>query len=192
MHALCPAPSAAQMFFADGPPTSFLDHYYHFLIEIFSGAWRLLASTAARERQPLIPGPPERIIFARAEQWRDGPGLNSWFLQTVLPGARASSVWPFIRRRKGGVNEIDRASVQTLRTVSAGPTGPRASTSTASTGSSSPTYVPGRAAALFCPSLTLPEISDSSAALGSAPTQRKGQPLEQDERRRLRSRAGSR
>jgi hypothetical protein len=137
------------MFFADGPPTSFLDHYYHFLIEIFSGAWRLLASTAARERQPLIPGPPERIIFARAEQWRDGPGLNSWFLQTVLPGARASSVWPFIRRRKGGVNEIDRASVQTLRTVSAGPTGPRASTSTASTGSSSPTYVPGRAAALF-------------------------------------------
>ncbi|KAL7412675.1 hypothetical protein BDY24DRAFT_392320 [Mrakia frigida] len=73
------------LFFADGPPVSFLDHYYHFVIECFSSAWRVLASK--EKGSALNMSPPERVIFPREVKWRDGPGLNAWFLGTVIPTA---------------------------------------------------------------------------------------------------------
>lgn len=60
----------------------------HFVVECFSGAWRVLASHSKNSALKL--SPPQRVIFPREIKWRDGPGLNAWFLGTVIPTAGQS------------------------------------------------------------------------------------------------------
>jgi len=70
------------MFFNDtrGPKTpSYLDHYFHFIGEMFLGAWRMV--TAAGDGQL-----PARLMYrAEPEHWRDRAGLTTWFQQSIMP-----------------------------------------------------------------------------------------------------------
>lgn len=95
-------PSAIiQLLFND--PPQFLNHYYHFVAELFFGAqafWHgafsepistadaLSPSSATHYslRHPHAP-PIHRAIFAHAsaDAWRDNPGFNSYFLRAALP-----------------------------------------------------------------------------------------------------------
>ena len=64
-----------------------LDHYYHFCAELLFGAWAFWQGTF-RGATSTTPIPPlTRAIFphATAEEWRDGPGMNSFFLRSAWP-----------------------------------------------------------------------------------------------------------
>jgi hypothetical protein len=64
-----------------------LDHYYHFCAELLFGAWAFWHGTF-RGASSTTPMPPfTRAIFphATAEEWRDVPGMNSFFLRSAWP-----------------------------------------------------------------------------------------------------------
>lgn len=70
------------MFFNDvreGKHSSFLNHYYHFIGEMFLGCWRLIIAAGEHEF-------PTRIMY-RAEgiDWRDRARITTWFQQSILP-----------------------------------------------------------------------------------------------------------
>ncbi|KAI0298522.1 hypothetical protein BC826DRAFT_104230 [Russula brevipes] len=64
-----------------------LAHYYHFCAELVFGAWAFWHGTfrGASSNAP-IPSL-TRVIFphATAEEWRDGPGMNFFFLRSAWP-----------------------------------------------------------------------------------------------------------
>ncbi|TFK65300.1 hypothetical protein BDN72DRAFT_801277 [Pluteus cervinus] len=76
-------------------PRQFLRHYYHFVAELFFGAWAFWhggwskpSPSYAAIYDPSIPTPPlHRAIFAHTdgEGWRDVPGFDRWFLRGVFP-----------------------------------------------------------------------------------------------------------
>ncbi|OWT37899.1 hypothetical protein C362_04923 [Cryptococcus neoformans Bt1] len=70
------------MFFNDvkeGKWNSFLDHYFHFIGELFLGCWRLISVVGEHEF-------PARLIYrANATDWRDPARITTWFQQSVLP-----------------------------------------------------------------------------------------------------------
>lgn len=92
-------------------PSQFLDHYYHFVAELFLGAWAFLygafnphsglasgeavpsdlSTTPSFNLRPVTYTPPalSRLIFIHAstEGWRDKPGFNAYFLRAVFPSA---------------------------------------------------------------------------------------------------------
>lgn len=72
------------MFFNDvklGDRSSFLEHYFHFIGELFLGCWRLMIAAGEREF-------PARLMYrANATDWRDRARINTWFQQSVLPDA---------------------------------------------------------------------------------------------------------
>ncbi|KAG6902177.1 hypothetical protein C0995_003459 [Termitomyces sp. Mi166 len=74
----------------------FLGHYYHFVAELFFGAWSFWAgawsspTTNAQSAFDLSPPPPphiDRVIFPHADArgWRDKPGFNAYFLRAAFP-----------------------------------------------------------------------------------------------------------
>ncbi|KAH9961257.1 hypothetical protein BC827DRAFT_1203501 [Russula dissimulans] len=68
-------------------PGQFLNHYYHFCAELLFGAWAFWYGTF-RGTSATAPMPPlTRAIFphATAEEWRDGPGMNFFFLRSAWP-----------------------------------------------------------------------------------------------------------
>ncbi|WRT70473.1 uncharacterized protein IL334_007471 [Kwoniella shivajii] len=79
--------------------SSFLNHYYHFG-EMFLGLWRVV--TAAGEIEL-----PSRLIYkAQSVDWRDRPGITTWFQQAVLPEAEIEEANIFEDRRKSGVTYL--------------------------------------------------------------------------------------
>ncbi|KAI9463734.1 hypothetical protein BJY52DRAFT_1425225 [Lactarius psammicola] len=68
-------------------PGQFLNHYYHFCAELLFGAWAFWRGTfGGASSDSLIP-PFTRAIFphASAEEWRDGPGMNFFFMRSAWP-----------------------------------------------------------------------------------------------------------
>ncbi|KAH9994041.1 hypothetical protein BJV77DRAFT_1144094 [Russula vinacea] len=68
-------------------PGQFLNHYYHFCAELLFGAWAFWHGTF-RGASSTAPIPPlTRAIFphATAQEWRDGPGMNFFFLRSAWP-----------------------------------------------------------------------------------------------------------
>ena len=64
-----------------------LNHYYHFCAELLFGAWAFWHGTF-RGASSTAPIPPlTRAIFphATAQEWRDGPGMNFFFLRSAWP-----------------------------------------------------------------------------------------------------------
>ena len=64
-----------------------LAHYYHFCAELLIGTWAFWHGTY-RGASPNAPIPAvKRAIFAHAEaeEWRDGPGMNFFFLRSAWP-----------------------------------------------------------------------------------------------------------
>jgi hypothetical protein len=64
-----------------------LAHYYHFCAELIFGTWAFWYGTY-RGASPNAPIPTvKRLIFphASAEEWRDGPGMNFFFLRSAWP-----------------------------------------------------------------------------------------------------------
>ncbi|WWD08538.1 hypothetical protein V865_006650 [Kwoniella europaea PYCC6329] len=92
--------SGVSMMFADireGSQSSFLNHYYHFIGEMFLGLWRVV--TAAGEIEL-----PSRLIYkAQSPDWRDHAGITTWFQQAVLPEAEIEEATIYEDRRKSGV-----------------------------------------------------------------------------------------
>ncbi|WWC92045.1 uncharacterized protein L201_006999 [Kwoniella dendrophila CBS 6074] len=81
----------------EGSHSSFLNHYYHFIGEMFLGLWRVI--TAAGEIEL-----PSRLIYrAESPDWRDHAGITTWFQQAVLPEAEIEETTIFEDRRKSGV-----------------------------------------------------------------------------------------
>ncbi|KAL7419057.1 hypothetical protein Q5752_005893 [Cryptotrichosporon argae] len=83
--------------FNDVPgPEGYLVYFKHFGIEIFLGATRALASALAGRDTTLEVAPaPQRVWFPRCGSrpgWRDGAGLNAWFLAHALPEATVEDV----------------------------------------------------------------------------------------------------
>nr|XP_031863347.1 uncharacterized protein CI109_001222 [Kwoniella shandongensis]KAA5530419.1 hypothetical protein CI109_001222 [Kwoniella shandongensis] len=80
------------MFFNDEKgknSVSFLKHYFHFIGEVFLGAWRVL--TTAGETQL-----PTRLMYRTTpDDWRDRAGLTAWFQQSVMPNTaiEESPIW---------------------------------------------------------------------------------------------------
>ncbi|KAF9007113.1 hypothetical protein BDQ17DRAFT_1238475 [Cyathus striatus] len=77
-------------------PKQFLNHYYHFVAELFfgvqafwHGAWSKRISNPSTHFSLSHPSPPpfHRAIFVRsiANDWRDTPGFNSYFLRAAYP-----------------------------------------------------------------------------------------------------------
>lgn len=108
-------------------PVQFLDHYYHFVAELMFGAWafiygtfnphaRIVDSTSSFGRAPTdpslssfmppVPGnayhPPElsRLMFlhATANQWKDKPGFNAYFMHAVFPSLNVETEEDWIDR----------------------------------------------------------------------------------------------
>ncbi|KAK8864481.1 hypothetical protein IAR55_001731 [Kwoniella newhampshirensis] len=88
------------MFFNDQKgkkSVSFLKHYFHFIGEVFLGAWRVL--TTAGETQL-----PTRLMYRTTpDDWRDRAGLTAWFQQSVMPNTAVeeSPIWE--DREKSGM-----------------------------------------------------------------------------------------
>lgn len=64
-----------------------LAHYYHFCAELIFGTWAFWYGTY-RGASPDAPIPSiKRLIFphASAEEWRDGPGMNFFYLRSAWP-----------------------------------------------------------------------------------------------------------
>ncbi|RDB25325.1 hypothetical protein Hypma_008050 [Hypsizygus marmoreus] len=90
-------------------PPQFLNHYYHFVAELFFGTWAFLygafvsgamspspSSISAAFQEPSFnlysetafqPPPLTRAIFihASSDAWRDVPGFNAYFLRAAFP-----------------------------------------------------------------------------------------------------------
>ncbi|PFH50203.1 hypothetical protein AMATHDRAFT_61541 [Amanita thiersii Skay4041] len=76
-------------------PPQFLKHYYHFVAELFFGTWAfwhgawstssLARSTSLNDPQTQHPPPIHRAIFSHADEWRDRPGFNAYFLRAAFP-----------------------------------------------------------------------------------------------------------
>lgn len=77
-------------------PGQFLNHYYHFVAELWLGAWAFWhsawskASISPSNSYSLShPAPPpiHRAIFTHANvhEWRDNPGFNAYFLRAAFP-----------------------------------------------------------------------------------------------------------
>ena len=64
-----------------------LDHYYHFCAELLFGAWAFWHGTFWGASSTIPIPPLTRAIFphATAEEWRDKPGMNSFFLRSAWP-----------------------------------------------------------------------------------------------------------
>lgn len=64
-----------------------LDHYYHFCAELLFGAWAFWHGTFLGASPASAVPPLTRAIFphATAEEWRDGPGMNFFFLRSAWP-----------------------------------------------------------------------------------------------------------
>ncbi|CED82325.1 Uncharacterized conserved protein [Phaffia rhodozyma] len=88
------------VFFADAAPDSFLAHYYHFVVECFSGAWKALISVSDKPLEEM--NTPRRMIIARDPKWRDGPNLNAWFMNVILPDAIIEDEPMWLDRAKSG------------------------------------------------------------------------------------------
>ncbi|RSH87242.1 hypothetical protein EHS25_003151 [Saitozyma podzolica] len=84
--------SGISMFFNDEQgknSVSFLKHYFHFIGEVFLGAWRVLTTAGEREL-------PARLMYRTTpDDWRDHAGLTSWFQQSVMPNTaiEEASIW---------------------------------------------------------------------------------------------------
>ncbi|KAI0321189.1 hypothetical protein OF83DRAFT_1237812 [Amylostereum chailletii] len=67
-------------------PHQFLNHYYHFCAELIFGAWAFWTGTYPPTSTSPTP-PFDRFIFAHSsgEGWRDGPGMNAYFLRAAFP-----------------------------------------------------------------------------------------------------------
>jgi hypothetical protein len=68
-------------------PGQFLNHYYHFCAELLFGAWAFWHGTFLGGSSTTPIPPLTRAIFphATAEEWRDGPGMNFFFLRSAWP-----------------------------------------------------------------------------------------------------------
>ncbi|WRT66462.1 uncharacterized protein IL334_003421 [Kwoniella shivajii] len=88
------------MFFNDakGPVSvSFLKHYFHFIGEVFLGAWRVLTTAGEMEL-------PKRLMYRTSpDDWRDRAALTPWFQQSVMPytAIEESPIWE--DRQKSGM-----------------------------------------------------------------------------------------
>ncbi|EJD40540.1 hypothetical protein AURDEDRAFT_186946 [Auricularia subglabra TFB-10046 SS5] len=72
------------------PPVTMLKHYYHACAETFLGAWRFWVGSydpAVTSTGHTTAPPIHRTIFTfnRANDWRDLPGLNAYFLFSAWP-----------------------------------------------------------------------------------------------------------
>ncbi|WWC89225.1 uncharacterized protein L201_004143 [Kwoniella dendrophila CBS 6074] len=80
------------MFFNDEKglkSVSFLKHYFHFIGEVFLGAWRVLTTAGEMEL-------PTRLMYRTTpDDWRDRAALTSWFQQSVMPNTAVeeSPIW---------------------------------------------------------------------------------------------------
>ncbi|WVR08387.1 hypothetical protein IAU60_005442 [Kwoniella sp. DSM 27419] len=85
---------------AEGNYSSFLDHYYHFIGEMFLGLWRVVVSAGETEL-------PRRLIYrANGTDWRDRAGITTWFQQAVLPETTIEEVTVYEDRKKSGMTFI--------------------------------------------------------------------------------------
>jgi hypothetical protein len=64
-----------------------LNHYYHFCAELLFGAWAFWYGTFREPYSTASIPPFTRAIFPHAtpEDWRDGPGMNLFFLRSAWP-----------------------------------------------------------------------------------------------------------
>jgi hypothetical protein len=64
-----------------------LNHYYHFCAELLFGAWAFWFGTFKNASSTYSIPPFTRAIFPHAspEEWRDGPGMNLFFLRSAWP-----------------------------------------------------------------------------------------------------------
>lgn len=64
-----------------------LNHYYHFCAELLFGAWAFWHGTFLGGSSTVSVPPLTRVIFphATAEEWRDGPGMNFFYLRAAWP-----------------------------------------------------------------------------------------------------------
>ncbi|WVQ85997.1 hypothetical protein IAT38_008165 [Cryptococcus sp. DSM 104549] len=74
--------------------SSFLDHYFHFIGEMFLGAWRLVSSAGETDL-------PARIMYrAGPADWRDRARITPWFQQSVMPDTLIEETSIFEDRQK--------------------------------------------------------------------------------------------
>ncbi|OCF33050.1 hypothetical protein I316_05388 [Kwoniella heveanensis BCC8398] len=84
--------AGVSMFFNDEKgkkSVSFLKHYFHFIGEVFLGAWRVLTTAGDMEL-------PQRLMYRTTpDDWRDRAGLTTWFQQSVMPNTAVeeSPIW---------------------------------------------------------------------------------------------------
>ncbi|KAN0134049.1 Protein of unknown function (DUF563) domain containing protein [Lactarius tabidus] len=88
-------------------PGQFLNHYYHFCAELLFGAWAFWHGTFGDASSRSEIPPFTRAIFphASAKEWRDGPGMNSFFLRSAWPSLTVETQ----------IDWIDRVNATSLR-----------------------------------------------------------------------------
>ncbi|WWC70090.1 uncharacterized protein I206_104037 [Kwoniella pini CBS 10737] len=88
------------MFFNDEKglkSVSFLKHYFHFIGEVFLGAWRVLTTAGETDL-------PRRLMYRTTpDDWRDRAGLTSWFQQSVMPNTAIEDASLWEDRAKSGM-----------------------------------------------------------------------------------------
>jgi len=78
------------------PGSQFLNHYYHFVAELWFGTWAFWHSSWSKASSSpatsfslshAAPPPINRAIFIHAatNEWRDNPGFNAYFLRAAFP-----------------------------------------------------------------------------------------------------------
>jgi len=80
-----------------------LAHYYHFCAELIFGTWAFWYGTY-RGSSPDAPIPSlKRLIFphASAEEWRDGPGMNFFYLRSAWPSLTVETRPDWVDRTSG-------------------------------------------------------------------------------------------
>ena len=84
-----------------------LNHYYHFCAELLFGAWAFWHGTFSGASSGSVIPPFTRAIFphASAEEWRDGPGMNSFFMRSAWPSLTVET----------RIDWLDRVSATSLR-----------------------------------------------------------------------------
>ncbi|WVQ80732.1 hypothetical protein IAT38_002837 [Cryptococcus sp. DSM 104549] len=97
------------MFFNDAKgekSISFLKHYFHFIGEVFLGAWRALTTAGEYDL-------PARLMYRTTpDDWRDRAGLTPWFQQSVMPNTaiEEASVWED-RAKSGMIFVYDKITI---------------------------------------------------------------------------------
>ncbi|WVR06959.1 hypothetical protein IAU60_003995 [Kwoniella sp. DSM 27419] len=92
--------SGISMFFNDEKgvkSASFLKHYFHFIGEVFLGAWRVVTTAGETEL-------PQRLMYRTTpDDWRDHARITPWFQQSVMPNTaiEESPIWE--DRQKSGM-----------------------------------------------------------------------------------------